>query len=485
MKNKLGKITALAAVSMALVVTGCSSESSSVAGEDSEEYIEDVESGGDEGTSSSSIAGKDKKGKSSSSEKADSSSVEEYAIKNMTLTGVAQKGPFVDGTVWMAEVDCNTLKWVDEFSRSVDIQTDNGEYKIEDISFSTPCAIIWVRGHYLDEHAGEKSKKEVELEAFVNLTEHDAVNINVFTELEYKRMKYLVNQKGMTVAKAKEQAKKEVLAAFGIKDGVGDFVDLNILKPGDGNAALLAASVLLTAQTDLEKNAHLIYRVDDMKESFVETGVWDDEIKTDIANWAHSAKEKDLLEKVRKNVAKYTDEVPDFEKYVETYAEAFYDPEKDKSSSETPVHTKEWQELHDVIYHFVLEENTPETLKEDSEHRVYRDDEETNAGEYLMDKKLYHEMYDHEGGEALQRRLIEDGLVWDGDEWDDERYPGVHYEVWMDTLLFGNGDMHLGYKVRFTLGEGADAVGQEIYLIVAVKTNRDGKPYIPPKKEDD
>jgi hypothetical protein len=496
MKNKLGKITALAAVSMALVVTGCSSESSSVAGEDSEEYIEDVESGGDEGASSSSIAGKDKKAKSSSSEKnekiessssekADSSSVEEYAIKNMTLTGVAQKGPFVDGTVWMAEVDCNTLKWVDEFSRSVDIQTDNGEYKIEDISFSTPCAIIWVRGHYLDEHAGEKSKKEVELEAFVNLTEHDAVNINVFTELEYKRMKYLVNQKGMTVAKAKEQAKKEVLAAFGIKDGVGDFVDLNILKPGDGNAALLAASVLLTAQTDLEKNAHLIYRVDDMKESFVETGVWDDEIKTDIANWAHSAKEKDLLEKVRKNVAKYTDEVPDFEKYVETYAEAFYDPEKDKSSSETPVHTKEWQELHDVIYHFVLEENTPETLKEDSEHRVYRDDEETNAGEYLMDKKLYHEMYDHEGGEALQRRLIEDGLVWDGGEWDDERYPGVHYEVWMDTLLFGNGDMHLGYKVRFTLGEGADAVGQEIYLIVAVKTNRDGKPYIPPKKEDD
>ena len=98
MKNKLGKITVLAAVSMALVVTGCSSESSSVAGEDSEEYIEDVESGGDEGASSSSVASKDKKAKSSSSEKnekiessssekADSSSVEEYAIKNMTLTG--------------------------------------------------------------------------------------------------------------------------------------------------------------------------------------------------------------------------------------------------------------------------------------------------------------------------------------------------------------------------------------------------------------
>lgn len=76
MKNKLGKITALAAVSMALVVTGCSSESSSVAGEDSEEYIEDVESGGDEGASSSSVVHKDKKAKSSSSEKVESSDSE-------------------------------------------------------------------------------------------------------------------------------------------------------------------------------------------------------------------------------------------------------------------------------------------------------------------------------------------------------------------------------------------------------------------------
>ena len=71
--------------SVALMVTGCSSESSSGAGEDSEEYIEDVESGGDEGASSSSIAGKDKKGKSSSSEEvAISSSSEKNGSSDTT-----------------------------------------------------------------------------------------------------------------------------------------------------------------------------------------------------------------------------------------------------------------------------------------------------------------------------------------------------------------------------------------------------------------
>ena len=528
MKNKLGKITALAAVSMALVVTGCSSESSSVAGEDSEEYIEDVESGGDEGASSSSITGKDKKAKSSSSEKnekiessssenngssdttrvessssekADSSSVEEkqYAIKNKTLTGVAQKGPFVDGTVWMAEVDCNTLKWVDEFSRSVDIQTDNGEYKIEDISFSTPCAIIWVRGHYLDEHAGEKSKKEVELEAFVNLTEHDAVNINVFTELEYKRMKYLVNQKGMTVAKAKEQAKKEVLAAFGIKDGVDDFVDLNILKPGDGNAALLAASVLLTAQTNPEKNAHLTYTVDSLRESYVKTGEWDNEMKTKIANWAKSAKENGTLETIRKNVAgwKNVEAVPEFEKYVEKFGEEYSSPEKEESSKESS-HPKEWHELHDLIYHYVLEEKTPETLDEKGGSRYYREDEETNLEEYLMDLDAFKAEYNFDDKSNMYdiaslgcSKVRNDPRMWDGDEWDDPRYPNVHYEVWLDTMSVGSVygsdkiDAIAGYMIRYTVGEAPDVEERTTYVEVRVNLNGLNQPYNPPKKEDD
>lgn len=508
MKNKLGKITALAAVSMALVVTGCSSESSSVAGEDSEEYIEDVESGGDEGASSSSIAGKDKKGKSSSSEKnekiessssekADSSSVEEYAIKNMTLTGVAQKGPFVEGSVWVGEVNCETLRRTsgDEKFWNARIDMENGVYNVENLNMASSCAKIKVEGYYLDEHTGAKSKKEVLLHAFVNLENRSTVNINVFTQLEYDRIMYLVEEKKMPVAEAKALAKKEILALFDIKDDIGDFADLDILKPGDGNAALLAASVLLTAQTESEKNAHLTYSVDSLRKSYTKTGEWDAEMKTKIANWAHSAKENGQLETIRKNIAgwEYTESVPEFEKYVEAYAEAFYDPEKDESSSKTPGHTKEWQDLHDLIYHYVLEEKTPETLYKECCQGVYRDDKETNADEYLMDEDAFKAEYGVDDLYKGRSVLIHDTRIWDGDEWDDPRYPNVHYEIWLDTICVGeayefdSGKIRAvaGYAIRYTIGVAPDVEERTAYVEVYVKLNSLDKPYIPAKKEDD
>ena len=508
MKNKLGKITALAAVSMALVVTGCSSESSSVAGEDSEEYIEDVESGGDEGTSSSSIAGKDKKGKSSSSEKnekiessssekADSSSVEEYAIKNMTLTGVAQKGPFVDGHGSVREVDCETLRLTsyDTESGYFSVVIEDGVINVENLNMASPCAEISVWGYYLDEHTGGKSKKLVNLNAFVNLENRSTVNINVFTQLEYDRIMYLVEEKKMPVAEAKALAKKEILALFDIKDDIGDFADLDILKPGDGNAALLAASVLLTAQTESEKNAHLTYSVDSLRKSYTKTGEWDAEMKTKIANWAHSAKENGQLETIRKNIAgwEYTESVPEFEKYVEAYAEAFYDPEKDESSSKTPGHTKEWQDLHDLIYHYVLEEKTPETLYKECCQGVYRDDKETNADEYLMDEDAFKAEYGVDDLYKGRSVLIHDTRIWDGDEWDDPRYPNVHYEIWLDTICVGEAYEFdsdkiravAGYAIRYTIGVAPDVEERTAYVEVYVKLNSLDKPYIPAKKEDD
>ena len=521
MKNKLQKFFSAGLLSasamcigVALMTTGCSSDNSSVAGGDSEEYIEDVESGGDEGASSSSIAGKDKKGKSSSSEEvaissssenngssdttrvessssenADSSSVEEinYAIKNKTVAGVAQKGPFVEGHAQIIEVDCETLKYGIDFEHFEtdfqDFQNSKGEYKIENVDFKSPCAEISVWGYYLDEHTGVKSKREVVLNAFVNLNEHNSVNVNVFTELEYERMHYLVSQKGMSVTAAKEQAKKEIQAAFDIKGDVGDFVDLNILKAGDGNAALLAVSTLLTAQTDPEKNTHLTHRVDDLKESFMKTGVLDDEMKTEIANWAHSAKEKGLLETVRNNVVKYTDEVPEFEKYVEDFGDAFYDPAKDESSK-TSAHTKEWQDIRDFVYQLVLEENTPETLDNGKCHWKEREDRKTNPEEYLMDHDLFYEEYPY--GEGVRQKLVDNGVVWDGEEWDDERYPGVHYVIWLDSLFIGynpvnNIGMAAGYKIRYTLN-GED---HEAYFELDVKFNTEKKPYNPAKKEED
>ena len=76
MKNKLQKLFSVGLlsasavyISMALMATGCSSINISSTGGDAEELSEVVESSSDEGASSSSVAQKDKKAKSSSSEK--------------------------------------------------------------------------------------------------------------------------------------------------------------------------------------------------------------------------------------------------------------------------------------------------------------------------------------------------------------------------------------------------------------------------------
>ena len=537
MTDKLGKIfsasllaASAAYISVALMATGCSSDSSSVAGDDSEEYIEDVESGGDEGASSSSVASKDKKAKSSSSEKnekiessssenngssdttrvessssekADSSSVEEkqYAIKNKTLTGVAQKGPFVDSYALIVEVDCQTLRPTSYGSetRYFRVAMEDGVYNVENLNMVSPCAAVEVWGYYLDEHTGEKSKKEVSLHAFANLENRSTVNVNVFTQLESDRIRYLVDEKKMPVAEARALAKKEILALFDIKDDIGDFVDLDVLKSGEGNAALLAASVLLTAQTNPEKNAHLTYTVDSLRESYVKTGEWDNEMKTKIANWAKSAKENGTLETIRKNVAgwKNVEAVPEFEKYVERFGEEYSSPENEESSKESS-HPREWHELHDIIYHYVLEEKTPETLDEKGGSRYYREDEEKNLEEYLMDLDAFKAEYNFDDKSNMYdiaslgcSKVRNDPRMWDGDEWDDPRYPNVHYEVWLDTMfvgsVYGSDKIYAfaGYMIRYTVGEAPDVEERTTYVEVRVNLNWLNQPYNPPKKEND
>lgn len=519
MKNKWSEFLGAGLLSVStmffctsLMVTGCSSnDSSNVAGGDTEESLEEEDSDSDEGVSSSSVASKDKKAKSSSSEKnekiessssekADSSSVEEYAIKNMTLTGVAQKGPFVESIVEYRELNCKTLRITSNgyvYKGSV----ENGVYNLENLNTISPCIEISVWGKYLDEHTGKKSNKDIRLHAFVNLEKRSTVNINVFTQLEYDRIMYLVEEKKMPVAEARALAKKEILALFDIKDDVGDFADLDILKPGDGNAALLAASVLLSAQTNLDKKAYLTYSIDSLGDSYAKTGEWGNEMKTKIANWAKSAKANGQLETIRKNVAgwKNVEAVPEFEKYVESFGEKFSNPENEESSKESS-HPKEWHELHDLVYHYVLEEKTPETLDKGCCQGIDREDEETNLEEYLMDLDAFKAEYNFDDKSSMNdiewlgsSKVRNDARIWDGDEWDDPRYPNVHYEVWLDTTCVGVADKYgldkidaiAGYMIRYSVGEAPDEEERIAYVSVHVKLNALDKPYNPSKKEDD
>lgn len=241
------------------------------------------------------------------------------AVTDWEVAGVSQKGPFVTGsTVTVQELDGITLKQTGKSFKG-SIKSDKGDFAIKDINLKSQYAILEASGYYRDEISGKKSSAPVTLRALTDLSNRKTVNINLLTHLEYERVSYLVADKKMPIADAKAQAESEVFASFAIEGEFAESEDLNIFKSGDGNAALLAVSVLLQSDVDV---AGLTERMGEFSIALAEGGSWDDaDTKTAIADWACDADLKGSLNTVRKNVEgwKYADTVPAFEKYVTNF----------------------------------------------------------------------------------------------------------------------------------------------------------------------
>ena len=242
-----------------------------------------------------------------------------YAIKNLDVAGVTQKGPFVTGSaVAVHGIDCKTMKISDEHFEGA-VKSDKGDFIVEDVSLKSTCAVFEVTGKYRSEISGKETDSKLTLRALTDLENRENVNVNILTNLEYERVVYLVTKKGMLFAGAKKQAEKEVLAAFDIVGSFEAFEDLNIFESGDGNAALLAVSVMMQGGADVDA---LVNRMDKFDDSFAEKGVWSDSsTKTAITEWVSAAAADGQLDSIRKNVESWgiAAEVPAFEKYVEKF----------------------------------------------------------------------------------------------------------------------------------------------------------------------
>ena len=241
------------------------------------------------------------------------------AVKNLDVAGVTQKGPFVKGSaVTVQGIDCKTLKLTDErFDGTV--QSDKGDFVVEDISLMQSCAVFVVTGKYRSELSGKTTDGELTLRALTNLKDRENVNVNILTNLEYERVMYLVTEKGKLLAEAKTQAEKEVLAAFDIAGSFEEFENLNIFESGDGNAALLAVSVMM--QSGVDVNA-LVDRMDKFDDTFAENGVWSDTTtKAAITKWSTAAATNGNLDSIRSNIQDWgiAADIPAFEKFVQKF----------------------------------------------------------------------------------------------------------------------------------------------------------------------
>jgi len=168
------------------------------------------------------------------------------------------------------------------------------------------------------------------------LKEKSTVNVNILTHLEYYRVQKLIDE-GKSLKNAKKQAQSEILSVFGISGDFENSEDMSIFGTTDGDAALLAISILL--QGNLSE-AQFTERLTDFSLGFRETGVWSNKSAKDaMADWAAMAN----LQSIRNYILGWglSSTVPDFEKYIRAYWYSNYGIDKvcDAGSANTTVNS--------------------------------------------------------------------------------------------------------------------------------------------------
>jgi hypothetical protein len=243
-------------------------------------------------------------------------------IKKAQITGVFQKGPFIAGTQATLNELNNDLSPTGRPYQTL-ITDDKGTFVLKNVELVSPYAHLIATGFYRNEVTGSKSSAPITLQAIVDVTDKDNVNVNILTHLEYYRVLDLVDG-GMTVKAAKKKAQKEILAVFGINsDTFMDSEDMTIFGESESDAALLAISILLLGKAGGLGEAEFSERLMNLSMAIKAGGVWnDEEAKEEIAVWATGAQ----LAVIKSNILGWgqSPNVPNFEKIVKEYWVAHY-----------------------------------------------------------------------------------------------------------------------------------------------------------------
>ena len=240
-----------------------------------------------------------------------------YVVKNASILGAAQKGPFkFDSPLTLREVllhdDALTYtgrEYIDEIS------SNKGDFVIPKVNLVYPYAVLEVRGLWRNEVTGEWSKDSMTLRALTDLTTRTEVNINLLTHLEYDRAVQLVN-KGYSVFAAKKQANYEIMTAFGFATTIEYSENLKTFvastsEDHESNATLMAITLLFIGD---RSEAEIVSAINDFKRDMASDGTWDDEqAKADMADWAESFDGGSIRANVKSwNILT----IPDYENYL-------------------------------------------------------------------------------------------------------------------------------------------------------------------------
>lgn len=269
----------------------------------------------------------------------------DFRREGVTISGVAEKGPFRYGTsVKLVELDSVKRLADSERIHETCILTSNGAFNFEGINLVSPYVRVEANGYYMDEFTANLSTSLVTLNAVVDLSSRDTFNVNILTHMASPRVLKLVQDAGnnQPIGSQSGRALSDVLSSFGISLGssggsTGGFTgwgwnrgtqttttsdkaaeDLTIFGDDDYSAALLAVSVMMQS---MGSGNDMLSFADQVASDIQGDGNWgDNSMKAKLADKVMILDAEGGLEKIRSNIEGWKiGDVPDFEKYVRNF----------------------------------------------------------------------------------------------------------------------------------------------------------------------
>lgn len=215
---------------------------------------------------------------------------------NASIKGYAQKGPFITGTkLLISELNASLSETGRNFTGT--ITDDKGAFDMTIQDLASSFVSISSDGFYFDEVSGQLSASRLVLNAIIDISLGQSINVNVLTHLETERIKFLVS-KGTSFSQAKTQAEKEILKIFLINNTISGFENLDISKNTEGDAVLLAISAILQGTHSVAQLSELLSKISlDIKEDGI---LNNDALKSELINEAQLLN----LSKVKENITK-------------------------------------------------------------------------------------------------------------------------------------------------------------------------------------
>lgn len=236
------------------------------------------------------------------------------------ISGYVQKGPYINGTdIQIAELTNQLHPTGKNFSSQL---TDNkGTFSVSNIELESPFAELKANGFYFNEVLNQNSAAQLTLFALADVSQTDDLNVNILSTLEMQRVRYLIST-GIDFSSAKAQAQSEVLRIFEMESPQIDASEqLDISKQGEGNARLLALSVIMQGYLTEADLSQLIANISsDIREDGELT---DAALGTMLINNARTIKPEEIRENLEKKYEAlgHQANIPDFEKYITHFIE--------------------------------------------------------------------------------------------------------------------------------------------------------------------